>query len=72
MQPDTVEFIGLYLIPGEGTIAALREASQTKLYDKRGLEWKIVEKKKIGVDTSVEEKALSLVNHSEDSGQNLY
>ena len=42
-----VEFIGLYFIPGEGTVAALKVLQETQLFDKQGLEWRIVEKKKI-------------------------
>ncbi len=67
-----VEFIGLYVIPGEGTVAALRQSVETQLFDKQGLEWKIVEKKKNGEDTSVEEQALAQVKHNDVSGNGFY
>ncbi len=69
---DGVQFIGLYVIPGEGTVAAIRVNAETQLFDKQGLEWKIVEKKKIGADTSVEEQALAQVKQNDDSGNGFY
>lgn len=60
-----VEFIGLYFIPGEGTVAALKVLQETQLFDKQGLEWRIVEKKKSSTDTSVEELALAQVKQNE-------
>lgn len=67
-----VEFAGLYVIPGEGTVAALRDTKETQLFDKQGLEWMIVEKKKAGTDTSVEEQALAQVKQNDSSGNGYY
>lgn len=69
---NAVEFIGLYVIPGEGTVAAMRVDAETQLFDKQGLEWQIVEKKKNGADTSVEEQALAQVKQNDDSGNGFY
>ena len=69
---NSVEFVGLYVIPGEGTVAALQDSSHTQLFDKQGLEWIIVEKKKISADTSVEERALAQVKQNDSSGNGFY
>ncbi len=66
------ELIGLYLIPGEGTVAALKTSRETQLFDKQGLEWIIVEKKKTGEDTSVEEQALAQVKQNDSTGNGYY
>jgi len=71
-ETNRAELVGLYIIPGEGTVAALKERAETQLFDKQGLEWKIVEKKKVGEDTSIEEKALAQVKQNEESGNGLY
>ncbi len=71
-QSSKVEFIGLYVIPGEGTVAALREAAETQLFDKQGLEWKIIEKKKAGDDTEVEEQALAQIRQSDVASNGFY
>ena len=69
---NDVEFVGLYVVPGEGTVAALRDIAGTQLYDKQGLSWRIVEKKKIGKNTEAEEQALSRINQQDASGNNYY
>ena len=69
---DGAEFIGLYVIPGEGTVAALRVRGETELFDKQGLEWIIVEKRKAGADSSVEEQALAQVKQNENSSNGYY
>lgn len=57
-----LEFAGLYMVPGEGVVAALRDAAGTQLYDKKGLQHRILEKQKIGKDAAVEEQALARIN----------
>ncbi len=71
---DTKEtkFVGLYVIPGEGTVAALKSSRETQLFDKQGLEWIIIEKKKDGQDTSVEEQALAQVKQNDSSANGFY
>lgn len=67
-----IEFVGLYVVPGEGTVAALNNGEGTQLYDKQGLSYLIQEKKKAGLDSYVEEQALAGINLQDSSGGNLY
>ena len=67
-----IEFVGLYVVPGEGTVAALNNGEGTQLYDKQGLSYLIKEKKKAGLDSDVEEQALAGINLQDSSGGNFY
>lgn len=60
---EKTEFSGLYSLPGEGLVAVLRQASTTYLFDKRGLQYRIMEKKRHGLDAKVEETALLRINN---------
>ncbi len=63
------EFVGLYVIPGEGIVAAMQDVSGTNLYDKQGLEWLIVKKKKEGANCEAEEEALARIKlHNSANG----
>jgi hypothetical protein len=57
-----VELLGIYNIMGEGLVVELLEDDTAALYDKRGLQYRIIERKKQGRDTQVEERALQQVN----------
>jgi hypothetical protein len=57
-----VELLGIYNIMGEGLVVELLENDTAALYDKRGLQYRIVERKKRGIDTQIEERALQQVN----------
>ncbi len=57
-----VELLGIYNIMGEGLVVELLEDDTAALYDKRGLQYRIIERKKQGLDTQVEERALQQVN----------
>ncbi len=57
-----VEFSGLYAVAGEGPVVALRGANGTMLFDKQGLQHRILEKRKIGQNTEGEEQALARLN----------
>ena len=59
---DAVELLGLYNIMGEGLVVELLENEQAALYDKRGLQFRIIDRKKRGLDTQVEERALQQLN----------
>ena len=63
---ENVKFIGIYLNPGEGIVAALKIQQETRLFDKQGLEWRIVENKRNGIDTSVEEQTLKQMKATYD------
>lgn len=57
-----VELLGIYNIMGEGLVVELLENDTAALYDKRGLQYRIVERTKNGLDTQVEERALQQIN----------
>ena len=57
-----VELLGIYNIMGEGLVVELLENDSAALYDKRGLQYRIIERKKNGLDTQVEERALQQIN----------
>ncbi len=62
MSDNPVELLGIYNIMGEGLIVELLEDDAAALYDKRGLQFRIIERKKRGMDTQVEERALQQIN----------
>ena len=57
------ELGGVYTIPGEGFVVELKQDDTTHLFDKQGLQYRIVTKKQLGLDASVEEKALAQINN---------
>ena len=58
----TQEFLGLFNLPGEGFIAQLREFSGTVLYDRQGLQFLILQRKELGLETRAAEEALARMN----------
>lgn len=54
-----MKFLELYSIPGEGLIAAFEERGDTLLFDKQGLQSRIISLKHQGKDSSQEELGLS-------------
>ena len=61
-EDDVVELLGIYNIMGEGLVVELLENDQAALYDRRGLQYRIIQRKKEGKDTQVEERALRQIN----------
>jgi len=59
---DAVELLGIYNIMGEGLVVELLEHDSAALYDRRGLQYRIIQRKKEGKDTQVEERALRQIN----------
>lgn len=59
---DVVELLGIYNIMGEGLVVELLEHDLAALYDRRGLQYRIIQRKKEGKDTQVEERALRQIN----------
>lgn len=59
---DVVELLGIYNIMGEGLVVELLENDQAALYDRRGLQYRIIQRNKEGRDTQVEERALRQIN----------
>lgn len=54
---------GIYTLPGEGFVVELKQGDTTHLFDKQGLQFRIVTKKQLGLDASIEEKALARINN---------
>jgi hypothetical protein len=54
-----MKFLELYSIPGEGLIAAFEDRGETLLFDRQGLQSRIVSLRHNGHDCSQEELALS-------------
>jgi hypothetical protein len=72
-QPAKFSFSCLYNLPGEGLVAEFRLGADTMLFDKRGLQARILERRRRGEDTRVEEEALARMNalggfHEGDAG----
>jgi len=61
-EDDVVELLGIYNIMGEGLVVELLEHDHAGLYDRRGLQYRIIQRKKSGHDTQVEERALRQIN----------
>mgnify|MGYP001451003993 CR=1 FL=1 len=58
----TQEFAGLFNLPGEGFVAQLRNSTGTVLYDKQGLQFLILQRKELGLETRAAEEALARMN----------
>ena len=54
--------MGLFNLPGEGFIAQLRDTTSTVLYDKQGLQFLILQRKELGLETRAAEEALARIN----------
>ena len=72
LELNEVEFVGLYVVPGGQPVAALRDLAGTQLYDKQGLTWRILEKRKRGKNAKAEEQALARINQYDESGNGIY
>ena len=58
----TLEFSGLFDLPGEGFVAQLRDSTGTILYDKQGLQFLILQRKELGLEARAAEEALARIN----------
>ena len=54
-----MKFLELYSVPGEGLIAAFEDLGDTLLFDRQGLQSRIIALKHEGSDSSQEELGLS-------------
>ncbi|MDE0308757.1 MAG: hypothetical protein OXI60_02855 [Acidiferrobacterales bacterium] len=68
---NDVEFVGVYVVPGEAPVAALKDLAGTQLFDRQGLTWRIQEKRKIGRNSKAEEQALAIINEYDESNNGL-
>lgn len=60
---EKTELGDIYSLPGEGYVVELHQANSTYLFDKQGLQYRILEKKRHGLDATVEETALLQINN---------
>ena len=61
-ESQPVEIVGIYNIMGEGLVVELLDGNRAALYDRRGLQYRIIERKKKGLATQVEDRALRQLN----------
>lgn len=59
---ENMRFDGFYDALGEGVLAAFRCGTNTLLYDRQGLQHRILSRSESGFDTQVEERALAQMN----------
>lgn len=64
-----MRFLELYRIPGEGLIAAFDDRGETLLFDRQGLQSRIITLRHAGQDCSQEELALSRMSAIVDRPQ---
>ncbi|MGI9310953.1 MAG: hypothetical protein ACR2P7_05375 [bacterium] len=60
---EKTELGGIYNLPGEGFVVELHQGSASYLFDKQGLQHRILQKKQRGLDASVEEAALLRISN---------
>ena len=60
---EKTELGNIYNLPGEGFVVELHQGSATYLFDKQGLQHRILDKKRLGLDAVVEETALLQINN---------
>jgi|TARA_B100000686_G_scaffold354436_1_gene464680 hypothetical protein len=62
------EFSALFSIPGEGFVAEIRTGDEVRLYDRKGLQHLILERKQLGnKNIQALEKALARINNLGDA-----
>ena len=61
-ETGKTRLVGIFSMPGEGLVVELGFGDVTALYDKQGLQYRIVQRKQNGQDTAVEENALTQIN----------
>lgn len=60
---EKAELGDIYNLPGAGFVVELHQGSATYLFDKQGLQHRILDKKRLGLDAAVEETALLRINN---------
>ncbi|MBX2868353.1 MAG: hypothetical protein KTR18_06735 [Acidiferrobacterales bacterium] len=60
---EKTRLVGIFSMPGEGLVVELGSESGTALYDKQGLQYRIIQRQQAGMDTSTEEIALGQMNN---------
>ena len=62
MTENTEKFSGLFSLPGEGFVAEIQFGTETRLYDRKGLQHLILKRKQVGESIQALEKALARIN----------
>ena len=62
MAEKTEKFSGLFSLPGEGFVAEIRFGTETRLYDRKGLQHLILKRKQVGENIQALEAALARIN----------
>lgn len=58
-----ISLVEIINLPGEGFVAELRIDNGSYMFNRQGLQHMIIQKRQKGLDASVEETALSRINH---------
>ena len=61
-ENEKTRLVGIFSMPGEGLVVELGLEDGTALFDKQGLQYRIIQRKQAGLDTSTEESALTQIN----------
>lgn len=61
-QGENTRLVGIFSMPGEGLVVELGVEGGTALFDRQGLQFRILQRKREGLDTSTEENALLQMN----------
>lgn len=61
-KKEKSRLIGIFSMPGEGLVVELGFGSGTALYDKKGLQYRLIQRQQAGLDISTEQSALSQIN----------
>ncbi|MEN8712056.1 MAG: hypothetical protein ABF326_07660 [Arenicellales bacterium] len=68
-----MKFLELYSVPGEGLIAAFEDLGDTLLFDRQGLQSRIIALRNQGIDSTQEELGLSRMSAiSQQQQENIF
>ena len=59
---EKTTLVGIFSMPGEGLVVELGFDGKTALFDKQGLQYRLIQRQQAGLDTSTEQSALSQIN----------
>ena len=62
-RKEKSRLIGIFSMPGEGLVVELGFGDGTALYDKQGLQYRLIQRQQAGLDISTEQSALSQINN---------
>jgi len=60
---EKTRLVGIFSMAGEGLVVELGMEEGTALFDKQGLQYRIIQRQQAGLDTSTEEIALGQMNN---------